>query len=70
MYDKYPLHINFDKMEDTYLGINNERFYGFKELICNTTGLTLLLYATSSVQDLPCWRCPDSRRCFLQRRLM
>lgn len=29
---KLPLRFNFDEFEDTYMGISNQRFYGFKEL--------------------------------------
>lgn len=30
---KYPFHINFDKLEDDYPEIDDQRFYGFKELL-------------------------------------
>jgi len=35
MSHKYPFRLNFDKFEDDYPEIDNQRFYGFDELIFN-----------------------------------
>ncbi|HOM02425.1 MAG TPA: CotH kinase family protein [Acetivibrio sp.] len=37
MSHKYPFRLNFDKFEDDYPEIDNQRFYGFDELIFNNS---------------------------------
>jgi len=41
MSHKYPFRLNFDKFEDDYPEIDNQRFYGFDELIFNNNCMTL-----------------------------
>ncbi len=46
---KYPFRLNFDKFEDTYPEIEDQRFYGFKELIFNNNW-----YDSSLLRDKVC----------------
>jgi spore coat protein H len=46
---KYPFRLNFDKFEDTYPEIENQRFYGFKKLIFSNNW-----YDSSLIRDKVC----------------
>jgi spore coat protein CotH len=46
---KYPFKLNFDKFEDDYPEIKNQKFYGFKKIICNNNR-----YDASFIRDVVC----------------
>lgn len=49
---KLPLRFKFDKFEDTYPEINNQRFYGFKELSMSSNYIDLSLMREKSACDV------------------
>jgi spore coat protein H len=46
---KYPFRLNFDKYEDTYPEIRDQRFYGFKDILLNNNW-----FDSSYIRDVVC----------------
>ena len=42
--DKYPFKLDFDEFEDTYPAIENQRFFGFKQLNLSSNNMGWFVY--------------------------